>query len=192
MLARMVAAVAVAALMGGCAGYGTYTPGPDREINLQTLNHPSLEAVMAESFRWTITNLPPSVSPQAARIGEFASEPDGGPVLISLAPGMTPVQYRAVVGKAWAGAEPLTRARLAERSYRLGRIRIRGSSAWVDIHRPIEAMPGRHQCVTVQLRGGTSPWRVTGFEAWEVGVISLPAPAPIDGNEPKAEPTEEG
>jgi len=186
-------------LMSGCVGYSTYSPDQGDRIDSSVLNEPAVQAVISKSLEYVITRFPPTLSEQEARLGEIDAM-RRGPVAVSLPRGMTREQHDSIIASLGGGVEAVTPGSTAIPTYRVGQIRVRGSHASVDIHRPLldhsNALDLPYQCITVRMRSGFDGWRVQEYQAWLAGAVPLPAlnalrsPPPADPDTEQARVSE--
>lgn len=175
-LVPLVAAASLAAL-GGCVGYNVYPP--QRGIaGFHNPNSDPFPPIMTESVRWVISRYP-AVTP-AEWSPPLGVPPEGSRFAVNLPVGVNRLVYRRVVERIGFGAVPMEPGNEHLPTYHVARVWVAGDDAKVDIVRPVPGMPpaadGRPvtQGITVRLRGGLQPWRVTSHRVWALNALETP------------------
>ncbi len=162
----------------GCVGYTSYDPAEGDQLTDSTLNAPAVRAVLTRGLRFTIERMPPELSEDDARLNVLAPTSER-PIAVSLPRGMTKAAHDDIVAALGENVSPIVDGNEGLPIYRVGEFRIRGNSATVDIHRPLDETENRfhapYQCVTLTLRSDLEGWRVEDYEAWLPGTVPLPA-----------------
>lgn len=166
MIARtsLLALLALLPALGGCVGNTTYPPA-DWQTASRNINAPPADEIMIESLRWAIERHPPATP---------------GPVAINLPMGVQDRTYGVIVARIGGEAVPMERGREHLPTYHITRLWVRGDRAEVDVLRPVEELgPSPSgvpivQALTVQLKGGMTPWRVVRSRPWVIGSESIP------------------
>ncbi|TVQ34222.1 MAG: hypothetical protein EA376_00455 [Phycisphaeraceae bacterium] len=147
----------------GCVGYANYPP-IEGAVARTDPNSAPMSDLMIESIKWTVQRFPVK--------GEYAINfPDG-----MLRKRTLQLMERIDDPRAHALTEETAHLPI----YHVSRLRIRGNTADVDIHRPVGDLRGPsdqhvHQAITLRLRGGMRAWRVESSRAWTIGAIEPPA-----------------
>lgn len=198
---RLLPALTALAMIGGCVGYTSYDPTEGQALDDNPLNTRAVRAVVTESLRFTIDRMPPSLTEDEARLNALAPTSDR-PVAVSLPRGMTKSVHDEILTSLGERVEPIVDGNEGLPIYRVGKLRIRGGSAIVDIHRPLDKTDNRfqapYQCITVNLVSDLEGWRIEDYQAWLPGTVPLPAlnalrmpqPETDPDADPDAEPTE--
>lgn len=195
--ARRVAATIVTALalmtMGGCVvgGYTTWPPptpvAAGAPAEFTAINLPPQHNVVTEALRWTARRYPPVPAPQAGV--EYDQ-----PFAINLPRGVTEEMYRLIAMRASDHARPLSNQFTHGLPiYHISRVDVRGSTADVEIIRPVLTIapdgmgtPEQNlwQGVRLRLEGGFTPWRVAWHSTFPATPESLPPLHPVEDARP--------
>jgi hypothetical protein len=165
-----------------CVGYATWPPVNGSEnatftqINYVPAPEIIAEAVLRVSLRYT-----PAAEMDRGEVYQ-------GPIAVSLPPGASAATYRLITSRVGPNFEPATEANAELPTYYVTRVNIRSTVAEIDVLAPAPRFGAtgqdRYQLVSVNLAGGTQPWRVMSHRAYPVGMFPLPArntiPAEID------------
>lgn len=191
----LISLIGAGAPLPGCVGYTTYEPAEGDRVEGEYLNRPAMRAVLSQGLRFALERLPPSLGEQEARLGELGAGPSS-PVPVSLPRGLTQSQHDAIMSSIADLARPLGPEDSLNDVYRVGDVRVRGSIAWVDIHRPVDVPDDRartpYQCVTVELRNRIVGWRVEDYQVWRPDAVPLPSVnvlTPVQSEHAGAPPT---
>lgn len=161
------------AWLGGCVGYGSWPPVEGADLAARNPNVPYAVETMTTALQWVLQRYPPpgaGTEPIEAGRARFA---------VNVPAGVRRGNYLRIastVGGVGATAETVEELPV----YHVGRVWVRGGRATVDVLRPMFEYPRRedgswvYQCVTVHLEGGFQPWRVTGTQTREPGVVPIP------------------
>lgn len=178
---RPLAALAMLPLFAigvGCVGYTSYNPTEGDQLGDSSLNAPAVRAVLTRSLRFTIERMPPELSEDEARLNVLAPTSERE-VAVSLPRGLTKAAHDQILASLGDAVSPIVDGNEGLPIYRVGELRIRGNSATVDVHRPLDETNNRfqtpYQCITLSLRSDLEGWRVEGYEAWMPGTVQLPA-----------------
>jgi hypothetical protein len=193
-----VAGIALGSL-GGCVGYDVVGE-TGREPGFKNANSPAVHNIMAEAVRWTVTRYPPYERAEwdagPTSLGNRIPIEGDEVFAVNLPPGTRREVYLMVVSKAGPGAVPMAPGREAMPTYHVSRVWVGGDEARVDVIRPVpglyagEATGGEPatQGISLRLRGGVRPWRVTSHNMWTLGAMEVPplcyvpeAPPPLAG-----------
>lgn len=174
----LLAFVLVAALIagpGGCVGYNTYPPVPGQRAFTHP-NSPAVHQLMSESLRWVVRRYPPDGEPGMLQPEVEYDEPR---LVINLPEGILRNVYLRVARNVGQGAVPVTPETEHLPTYHVAQLWVRGDRAKVDVLRPVPGLVMRdgeqvHQGITVHLRGGPRPWRVTTHRVWTIGAMETP------------------
>lgn len=177
-----VFALAIAALVGpGCVGHNVINPVADGERGFSNPNSDPIPPLMIESVRWVATRYPPEDSAEWSVGASLPEDGAAGPrFAVNLPQGVNRLVYGRVCELIGFGAVPMQPGYESLPTYHVSRIWVSGDEARVDVIRPIKGMnsgpEGRPvtQPITVRLRGGLQPWRVTSHNVWSFN--SLPTP----------------
>ncbi len=192
---RRLAALALLPMFAGCVGYTSYDPAEGDRLGDSTLNAPAVRAVLSRSLAFAIERMPPELSEEEARLSVLAPTSDRT-VAVSLPRGLTKATHDEILASLGEGVSPVVDGTEQLPIYRVGVMRIRGGTADVDVHRPLDENDNRfhapYQCITITLRSDLEGWRVEDFEAWMPGTVPLPAlnalripqEAPVEDPEP--------
>jgi len=162
-LIALLACLLSCALGAGCVGYANYPP-IEGSVARTDPNTAPMSELMVESIKWTVQRYPVK--------GDYAINfPDG-----LLRKRTLQLMERIDDPR----AHPLTEETAHLPIYHVSRLRIRGGTADVDIHRPVgdlrDPEGGQvHQAITLRLRGGMRAWRVESSRAWTIGAVQPPA-----------------
>jgi hypothetical protein len=177
--AGMVLMVAAAvAGISGCVGYNVYPPQPGVTAGFTNPNSDPFPPIMTEALRWAITRYP-AVTP-AEWSPPLGVPPEGSRFAVNLPVGVNRLVYQRVAERVGFGAVPMEPGNEHLPTYHISRVWVSGDEAKVDIVRPVPGMPptadGRPvtQGITVRLRGGLQPWRVTSHRPWEINALPTP------------------
>lgn len=171
---------AAVALSSGCVGYNSYSP-PDDEYSIkhgfQNPNSDPFPPIMTEAVRWVITRYP-SVE-RAEWAPPLGVPPEGAEFAVNLPVGVNRLVYSRVVDRIGFGAVPLDPSTEHLPTYHVGRIWVTGDEAKVEVIRPVPGIKNPDgtpatQGMTVRLRGGLQPWRVTSHRVWALNTMPLP------------------
>lgn len=169
----VLAGAASLAVLPGCVGYNDIEP-IDGGHGFVDPNSPPVPTAMATALRWVVDRYPPTTE-------GFTGFTTEAPLAVSF-----PLRTRREIGDLVftqaqiKNATFLTPATESLPIYRIGRVYVRGDEATVDIHRPVPTLARDksgtpyYQTITVNMRAGLSPWRVTSHRVWPVGSIDLP------------------
>ncbi len=180
---RTLLLLTVAALcVPGCVGHNVINPVADGERGFSNPNSDPIPPLMIEAVRWVATRYPPEESAEWS-VGAASLPEDGatGPrFAVNLPQGVNRLVYKRVCDLIGFGAVPMQPGYESLPTYHVSRIWVSGDEARVDVIRPIKGLPGGAdgrpvtQPITVRLRGGLQPWRVTSHNVWSFN--SLPTP----------------
>lgn len=169
--------------LSGCVGYHVYPP----EEGLTGISNPNSSPIpdlAVEALTWTATRYPPTGGYEWTRTP--ASLPNSETkFVINLPSGFNELIYRGVArsvsDNVSATALPMEPGLESLPTYHVARFYVMGDEAKVDVIRPISGMPGNTpdstpitQGITLHLRGGVSPWRVTSHTTWTPGALAVP------------------
>lgn len=186
----LLAAMSLA--LGGCIGHNNIEPISGATA-FENPNEAPVPQAMTTALRWVIERYPPN--PEQP-IGSFPSEP----IAVNLPTRMRFEMARKVARDVAPNVTILTQENQRTLPvYHVGRVWVRGDAASVDVFRPVSAFgasPGgqpTYQAITVNLRAGFAPWRVTAHRVWPVGTLDLPlltfpSPRPAPGMNVPSEP----
>lgn len=179
-----VLAAAWAGLGSGCVGYHVYPP----EEGLRGITNPNSSPVpelATEALKWTVTRYPPSGGYEWTRTPAELPESDNK-FVINLPSGFSPMIYRSVARNVSPNALPMEPGLESLPTYHVARVYVQGDDAKVDVIRPVPGLPGNEpsqggygqgaitQGITLRLRGGVGPWRVTSHTTWTPGALQVP------------------
>lgn len=173
-LLGLAAGLSLAAFIGACASTGQVNyPGIPGDSNSNSVNNPPAPQVMESALYYVVRRFPPiAAAPgnQAAPNQAFA---------INLPPGMDPENLQHIIAGVGNGARALTDETKSLPLYHVSRVWVRGTSATVDIIRPVFSLPDRpvaplYQGVTLHLRS-RGWWHVETVQQFPVGSPDVPA-----------------
>jgi hypothetical protein len=192
--ATLLTGMALLSGLAGCVGYNVYP----REPGVGGFSNPNSDPfppIMTEAVRWAITRYP-AVTP-AEWSPPLGVPPEGSRFAVNLPVGINRSVYLRVVQRIGFGAVPMEPGNEGLPTYHIARIWVSGDEAKVDVVRPIPGMPAlangqpATQAITIRLRGGVNPWRVTSHRVWEMNTLPVPPLnyVPGEGEEPPLVPT---
>ncbi|MGH7130696.1 MAG: hypothetical protein ACREJO_01975 [Phycisphaerales bacterium] len=168
---------AVAVALGGCYGYSSWPP-VEGNTAINDVNFTPTPVVMAVAMKFVADRYPPVPDPMPGQVYDV-------PFTISLPPGASVHTYYHVVESAGPAAHPLIEGQPELPLYTVAGVNVRGTSATVDIIRPVVGVGGKaidktlYQGVTVYLSSGVSPWHVTFHRTMPIGMMEVPPPNPL-------------
>lgn len=168
-----------AALLPGCVGYHVYPP----EEGLRGISNPNsspIPELATEALRWTVTRYPPTGGYEWTRTPADLPGPEAK-FVINLPTGFNALIYRAIARNVSPNALPMEPGLESLPTFHVARIYVMGDDAKVDVIRPVPGLPGNApdagpitQGITLRLRGGVEPWRVTSHTTWTPGALAVP------------------
>jgi hypothetical protein len=177
--ALLAGAVLAAGLFpAGCVGHNVYPP-IEGEPGFTNPNNDPMPQLIIASLRWVVLRYPPNEqvewNPPAAAL------PEGDRFAVNLPSGMNREVAFRTVEQIGFGAQAMIPGNEGLPTYHISRIWVSGDEAKVDLLRPVPGLassgPGRPpvtQGITVRLRGGMQPWRVTSHRVWSMNSMSVP------------------
>lgn len=172
-----IAGVAATITLGGCYGYSSWPP-VEGDTAVHSVNISPVPVVMGAALKFVADRYPPVVESEPGKT--YAD-----PFAISLPPGASINTYFSVAANTGPAARPLIEGDEKLPIYHVARVNVRGTSATVDIIRPVVGVAGKpadgamYQAVTVYLSSGVSPWHVTYHRTLPMGMLEVPAPNPL-------------
>lgn len=175
----LVAGIAAAgSTLGGCVGYNVYPP-MEGERGFTNVNSDPFPPIMTESLKWVTLRYPPNAAaewsqPAAGNVGIT-------PFAVNLPRGINRMLGERIIQNVGNGAQPMIPGNEELPIYHISRIWVTGDEAKVDIIRPVTNVAFTKQGqsvtqgITVRLRGGMSPWRVTSHRVWSFNALQPPA-----------------
>lgn len=160
-LARLTAALTLAALPIGCVGVST-NPSIYDDPNARPVASAAVVEITAAAVKHVVSRYPVN-----------------GPYALNL-PSSIPDHQAALIIKRLAATQAglVTDAAPTLPVYHVETVRVLGDEAIVQIHRPITVHAGEGQPVTqaieVKCRGGVQPWRVVATRGLMLGAIPPP------------------
>lgn len=172
----VLSALLMSASLSGCVGYNVYPPeAGDRGFT--NPNDDPFPPVMTEALRWAVVRYPPNAST------EFSVAAPAGPEVpfaLNLPAGVSELLADRIAKNVGFGAQPLYAGNEKLPIYHIARVWVSGDEAKVDVIRPVKGittMGGKDatQAISIRLRGGVSPWRVTSHRVWSLNALATPA-----------------
>jgi hypothetical protein len=149
-------------------GYSNWPPDPGDTAS-NDLTFGPVGTVMQVSLRWAADRYPPV---RDGRPGETYTEP----FAINLPAGISPRTYWEIAKYVGPSCTPMIEGQDVP-TYHIVRVNVRGTSATVELIRPVLGMGGQgltdqaYQRMTLNLQGGISPWKVTSHRLSPVGLV---------------------
>ena len=175
----MLLAGGLLAALPGCVGYNVYPPEPG-DRGFTNPNDDPFPPVMTAALQWAVVRYPPNTGTEFSVAAPAGPEQD---FTLNLPSGVSAILAERIAKNVGYGAMPLYPGNESLPVYHIARVWVSGDEAKVDVVRPIRGLPmsaaagmkDATQGITIRLRGGVQPWRVTSHRVWSINAMSVPA-----------------
>ena len=169
---KLLIAISPLLLLPGCVGWKTYPPtiAPKQAsaVPSDAINQRPLNELMIVALKYVAGRYP-------------AAGTDSPAFAINCPEGTSRRTYDFVARNVSDYAQPVTPENQHLPTYHVKRVSVRGNEAKVEVLRPAveygadaEGMP-IYQGMTLTIRGGLQPWRVTHRRTWSPGTLKVPS-----------------